>query len=1014
MQPLKRLLTRPTVITAAAVLGFLTHSAPSAFAELAWIWAKKKDADAVSVRRDFVLEGSIKSATLQVSADNGARILINDNFALSNPDWDQPSTAEVAKFLKSGKNTIRAEAKNEGGQAGFVARLRIKLEDGKEVVIETDSGWQAKAEGEGTWQPAQVMAKYGSAPWGDVFGGKPGNAEATAVSVAQPSEIQTLPGFTVELLHVVPKSEEGSWVSTTVDPKGRILACDQYGSLYRLTPPPLGSKQPAAVEKLSSTVGGAHGLLYAFDSLYVMVNEQGGRQGLWRLKDTNGDDRFDEEKQLRRIQGGGEHGPHAVRLSPDGNSLYIVSGNHTKLPDNMELSRSPRIWDEDQIVPRMWDANGHARGILAPGGYICKTDPDGASFELISYGYRNSYDMAFNSLGDIFTYDSDMEWDAGSPWYRPTRICLATSGSDLGWRSGSGKWPSYYPDSLPAVQDIGPGSPTGVESGAGAKFPARYQHAIFANDWTYGTMYAIHATPHGGAYKTEREEFLSGKPLPLTDLTVNPKDGALYFAIGGRRTQSAVYRVTYTGTESTAPAPAQTGTPELRLRQELESLHQGGNDPRTVAQAWPHLDHPDRWVRWAARIAVERQHPELWTGFLDAEKRPWAVIESTIAAAHAGLKAHRDRLLARLNGVDFAALDSSAQLALIRAYQLIVIRLGSPEGTARDQAIARLDAQFPAKQFDLNKELASTLITLGSPSATAKTLQLMSTARDEEITYASDALLARNSGYADAFTKASTSRPNQQQIAYAYALRAAKAGWTPALRRAYFAWFPRTAPWQGGNSFRGFLEMIRKDALATAVTDATERQALDTLSSKKDQAGAAPDFAPPKGPGQDYSLDELVKLVGGKLEGRDYKDGERLFHSAACFSCHRFNGSGGGVGPDLTASASRYSFRDLLENIVEPSKVISDQYGSEEVQLADGTTLIGRTYVENDRIHVIFDPRNPDEKETAELSKVKSRKPSPISLMPAGLLNALNAEEVLNLLAYIQSAGDPKHAAFKK
>jgi putative heme-binding domain-containing protein len=208
--------------------------------------------------------------------------------------------------------------------------------------------------------------------------------------------------------------------------------------------------------------------------------------------------------------------------------------------------------------------------------------------------------------------------------------------------------------------------------------------------------------------------------------------------------------------------------------------------------------------------------------------------------------------------------------------------------------------------------------------------------------------------------------------------------------------------------------MIRKDALATAVTDATERQALDTLSSKKDQAGATPDFAPPKGPGQDYSLDELVKLVGGKLEGRDYKDGERLFHSAACFSCHRFNGSGGGVGPDLTASASRYSFRDLLENIVEPSKVISDQYGSEEVQLADGTTLIGRTYVENDRIHVIFDPRNPDEKETAELSKVKSRKPSPISLMPAGLLNALNAEEVLNLLAYIQSAGDPKHAAFKK
>jgi glucose/arabinose dehydrogenase len=81
-------------------------------------------------------------------------------------------------------------------------------------------------------------------------------------------------------------------------------------------------------------------------------------------------------QKLRRIQGGGEHGPHAIVLSPDGQSLYIASGNHTKLPDGMEYSRIPRHWDEDQIVPRLWDANGHARGILAPGGYICKTDPE--------------------------------------------------------------------------------------------------------------------------------------------------------------------------------------------------------------------------------------------------------------------------------------------------------------------------------------------------------------------------------------------------------------------------------------------------------------------------------------------------------------------------------------------------------------------------------------------------------------------------------------------------------------
>jgi len=278
------------------------------------------------------------------------------------------------------------------------------------------------------------------------------------------------------------------------------------------------------------------------------------------------------------------------------------------------------------------------------------------------------------------------------------------------------------------------------------------------------------------------------------------------------------------------------------------------------------------------------------------------------------------------------------------------------------------------------------------------------------VTYASDALLARNSGYADAFNKASATRPNQQQIAFAYALRAATNGWTAALRRSYFSWFPTTAPWQGGNSFRGFLENIRKEALAT-VPDPAERAALDQLSTRK--SVASEDFAPPKGPGQDYTIDEVLAL-NSRIQERDFQDGRRLFHSAACCSCHPFAGAGGGVGPDLTASASRYTLRDLLENIIDPSKVISDQYGSEKIELTDGSTLIGRAYEENGRIFVVFDPRNPDEKESADLSKVKSRSPYPVSLMPAGLLNSMNQQEVANLLAYIQSGGNPNHPLFKK
>ncbi|NJM55291.1 MAG: heme-binding protein, partial [Verrucomicrobiae bacterium] len=126
-------------------------------------------------------------------------------------------------------------------------------------------------------------------------------------------------------------------------------------------------------------------------------------------------------------------------------------------------------------------------------------------------GFRNEYDAALNVHGDLFTYDADMEWDFGLPWYRPTRICHVVSGADFGWRSGSGKSPTYYEDNLPPLVEIGPGSPTGVTTGRGARFPARYQEAVFALDWTYGRVLAIHARPVGAGYTAEVEDF---SPVP--------------------------------------------------------------------------------------------------------------------------------------------------------------------------------------------------------------------------------------------------------------------------------------------------------------------------------------------------------------------------------------------------------------------------------------------------------------------------------------------------------------------
>lgn len=1004
-------------------------AAPSraAAAATAWKWLWRdapSPGSAARLKKDFDLgDAVVKEALLRVTCDNGAKVFLNGELVLTNPDWQVPTQADVLKRLRAGRNELLAEASNKGGVAAFIASLTLRLADGSERVILTDTSWSAAAPGTEDWKPAKAIAEYGARPWGEVFGksataaapgkakGKtqPRGAAAASSEVTQPADIRVPPGFQVELIHEVAKADEGSWVGLTVDDVGRLIACDQYGGLYRLTPPAIGSQSAAKVEKLAADISGAHGLLYAFGSLYVMVNEQPHTAGLWRLRDTKGTGQFDEKKLLREIKGRGEHGNHSLTLSPDGQSIYIASGNSTAQPEPLEHTRGSRPFADDQVVPRF--GRGATFSDIEPQAFTCKVSPDGKRFEMVVAGLRNHFDIAFNALGDLFTYDSDMEWDAGTPWYRPTRIYHLVSGGDYGFRESSGKLMEYCPDIVPPLVNVGPGSPTGVVSGKGAKFPAKYQHAIYACDWTYGTLYAVHPTPQGAGYTATLEEFITGKPLPLTDAVIG-KDGALYFSIGGRRTQSAVYRVTYVGNESTAPAAPPVETPERKLRVELERLHDEGTGPEAIAKAWPHLGHPDRLVRYAARVAIERQPAKLWADRALQQQEPSAALESAVALARMGGKERQPELLALLNRLDFAKLTLPQQLALVRAYQLTFARSGVPTGDALAQTSARLDALFPAKGNDLNRELAQTLVALGAPSAVTKTLRLLAYARDEPVSWLSVERMTRNDRYGPKFLRTGESRPNVQQIAYAYALRAAKTGWTPELRRTFFSWFASTAPWQGGNQFRGFLDQMRAEALAN-VPDAAERAVLETLSKFARSAGAEA-VKPPVGPGRNYTTDDVLAFAKTGLHQRNFARGRELFAAAACFNCHRFGNQGGGVGPDLTGSGSRYTVRDLIENLIEPSKVISDQYESSILTLKDGTTVTGRVVAEeNGKLLVAANAFAPGDQTEVKVSDLKSRKPSPVSLMPEGLLNGMNQSEVLDLLAFLLSAGDPKNAVFR-
>lgn len=158
-----------------------------------------------------------------------------------------------------------------------------------------------------------------------------------------------------------------------------------------------------------------------------------------------------------------------------------------------------------------------------------------------------------------------------------------------------------------------------------------------------------------------------------------------------------------------------------------------------------------------------------------------------------------------------------------------------------------------------------------------------------------------------------------------------------------------------------------------------------------------------------------MAFLQGGLKGRNFTRGRELFVAVGCQACHRLGNDGGGIGPDLTGAANRYTLRDLVENIIEPSKVISDQYESTIFELNNGTVLVGRLSSEEGGIlQVLTNPADPSQTTDIFKSELKSRQASPVSLMPPGLLNSMNKNEVLDLLAYTLSGGDRNNAMFKK
>jgi len=793
---------------------------------------------------------------------------------------------------------------------------------------------------------------------------------------SSPPKFKVAEGFQVEQVYSVPETQ-GSWVALCVDDKGRLIAGDQDGGLYRVE---LREGEAASVDPLNLEIGHANGLCYAFGSLYVVVAEdeyEGG--GLYRIRDLDGDDAYDEVQYLRDFVAKGEHGPHSVIPGPNGRWLYVISGNKTPLPKGPGFkSLVPEHWGEDDLLPRIWGPIGSEKGTTAPGGWIARTDPDGKQWELLAIGLRNGFDIAFNEAGDLFTTDADAEFDMNTPWYQPTRLLHVVTGTDFGWRSGSGKWQPYFADTIPPVYEYGPGSPTGITFGYGARFPERYQNALFACDWSWGRIFVSWLQPNGGSYSAQTEEFLTGVPLPVADIVVNPSDGAMYFTLGGRGTTSGLYRITYTGSEREAErTPILTASTELRgKRQQLEGRIESASE-QDASYAWPYLGSDDPVVRHTARLLLEQIPSEAWKKRAFSETDPIAQLTALLGLARKGKPTLLPEILDAVLSHGFDGLSKERTLLSLRCLEVAFIRMGSDdtrnENAAEMQAVKReLESLFPANDTQLDGELIKLLVYLQSAKATPVAMDLMEKAVTQE-----DALR------------------------YMLPLRVQSFGWTESLRERFFRSLGKAHGWTGGRSLSKYVETIVEDALNT-VPEGDRMKYREIVEEARPKAKSGPSES--RSFVKLWKLGDLLPISEDERYDGDPANGREAFTAAGCFACHRVDGEGGGSGPDLSAVMRRFSVADFLEAVIEPSKVISDQFGMSVVRKTDGSEVHGKVVnYYGESIGIQTDPLNAAEVIRIPRKEIASLEASPVSPMPPALLSTLTRKDILDMIAYLKS-----------
>jgi len=769
--------------------------------------------------------------------------------------------------------------------------------------------------------------------------------------------------------------------------------------------------------------------------------------------DVNGDRRFDPAIDKREILLTGfnghrhDHTVHSVSVGPDG-QWYWNSGNTGALftdksgrtfrmgsaynPGKPELG-----WDPTQIAGQMSD-DGH----VWIGGFAARMNPDGSQVRIIGHNFRNSYEQAVTSFGDVFQNDNDDPPACRTTFlmeYGNAGFCSADGqrswGADRrpGQSVPTSEWRQEDPGTIPSGDVYGGGSPTGIAFAEENALGSKYRGLLLSCEPGRNTVFGYLPKPDGAGFKLERFDFLTSNRegdfagtdfkggrnesrdlktmFRPSDVTVGP-DGAIYVSdwfdarVGGHADwdetlSGTIYRVAPKGFRSKVPPV----------------------DLTTLKGALAALRNPVVNVRASAQTAVLKH---AWGTKSLPSIGP---VEALLKDESPYVRARGIWLLSRLGAaglkrVDGMLKDADAQIRVtafraLRRESENDSRVAVGAGQTRLVRLATRMANDPSAA--VRREVALAMHTLSWDQSRDVLLALAKGFDGQDRTY----LEALGTG---AWKKESDLFD---------ALRAGQGAdplkWTPAF--SWIAW--RLHPAQSVPDFRTralsktLSDSERKRALtaiafaptpaaAAAVVDVAagsdklvKAEAVWWLLNRKDSTWKGlgldaslksrgiydPDSVEiteavvPAAEAPKFSVAEVLQLRGDAKRG-----GEKF--NGSCVSCHRLGDVGTEYAPNLTGWAQRQTTEVLLNSIVNPSADIASGFNGTEIRTKDDLTLHGVVLSGGDPTII---QSAGGVTQTIPKSKIASQKGLNRSLMLSADQLALTAQDVADIAAYLKT-----------